>query len=222
MTNNRTAGDHAPRDTTAQPAPGAGPATPAKAGKKPKATGAAGKSRARWKAASRQGARAWRGAPAAPAGTADKVTAPRPGIPQRVVRVGSPASLLAFVPQTAGVRASRQHRRDGGGAAARAGAAHAAVRLARRLRCRERRCDRPAPAEHPDGAGAQGRRRGRVRGGEHGHPGRGRAARARGQDRLPADGASCARKAGATGPTCAPSLPAARPTACPTTWPAIR
>jgi Domain of unknown function (DUF4192) len=102
MTNNRAAGDHAPRDTTAQPVPDAGSAGPGPSGKKSKATGASRKSRARRKAASRPGARAWRGVPAAPAGTADQVTGPRPGTPQRVVRVGSPASLLALVPQLLG------------------------------------------------------------------------------------------------------------------------
>ena len=104
MTNNRTTGDHAPRDTTAQPvpAPGAGQAGAGKSGKKPKATGASRKSRARWKAASRLGTRGWPGSPAAPAGTTDQVTAPRAAVPQRVVRVGSPASLLALVPQLLG------------------------------------------------------------------------------------------------------------------------
>lgn len=106
MTNNRTAGDHAPHDATAEPAPDAGPALTGKSARKPKATRAARKSRARWRAASRRGAGGWPGA-AAPTGTADKVTAPkvtapRPGTPQRVVRIGAPASLLALVPQLLG------------------------------------------------------------------------------------------------------------------------
>jgi hypothetical protein len=74
----------------------------AKSGKKPKATGTSRKSRNRWRAARQQGSQAGRGASTAPAGTADKVAAPRPGSPERVVRVGSPASLLALVPQLLG------------------------------------------------------------------------------------------------------------------------
>ncbi len=101
MTNNRTAGDHAPHDATAKPAPEGGPALSGKSARKPKAPRAGRKSRARWKAAGRRGAGGWPGA-AGPAGTADKVTAPRPGTPQRVVRIGAPASLLALVPQLLG------------------------------------------------------------------------------------------------------------------------
>jgi hypothetical protein len=101
MTNNRTADDHAPHDATAEPAPGARPALSGKSARKPKATRAARKSRARWRGASRRGAAGWPGA-AVPAGTADKVIAPRPGTPRRVVRIGAPAALLALVPQLLG------------------------------------------------------------------------------------------------------------------------
>jgi hypothetical protein len=134
MTNNRSAGDHAPHATTGQPAPDAGlgiragmaaPGTAksgaskggtaenggskggtaengtAESGKEPEATGAPGKRRVRWGAARQQGRRARRSASAAAAGTAGKVAAPQPG-PERVVRIGSPASLLALVPQLLG------------------------------------------------------------------------------------------------------------------------
>ena len=140
MTNNRIAGDHAPRDTSTQPA----------------------------------------------AGSAATPGAARPGIRERVVRVGSPASLLALVPQLMGFEPRMSIVVIGVRAAAQAGPANPSLRPARRVRSRDRRRDRPPPAERPDCSATQGWRRGRVRPGIPCYPGRRRAARGGGASRLAA------------------------------------
>ena len=123
MTNNRSAGDHAPHATTAEPdragKPAGGPAQEpaaksaaardgaAKTGtantaKQPTGTGASRGSRARRRAASQPVAQARRGVSIVPGGSVDQVDARHSDAPERVVRVGSPASLLALVPQLMG------------------------------------------------------------------------------------------------------------------------